>query len=457
MGFAFRFWHPVVVATTGVLVFLAVAATQHYALNNVVALTDARKGMRQLVVSAAGVEVDLLDLAHVHDMSLLADEVPRRGRDYAIAERRFLHSVNELEHQLAAVPGLAPRALELVRALRAGRQRTTANLAPPSVQLLADAQLTQVRDQVHATRQWVTEARAGLAGLTGQLYQLIDDRDRGVRQWQQRADWAGGVLAMVGVLLLLLGYGLLWGEHRQRRRAEATLEAYRDHLEQAVRQRTAELEASHAQLRVMTRHIRDSVETERKRLAREVHDQLGQVLTTLKMHVHSRFPADPSLADCLSLLDQAIHISRRIAADLRPPLLDDLGLGAALKQLAQQTGVVTQVRVDDDQALASDQAVQLFRIAQEAITNVLRHACAERLRIEGGAAGEHYLLMIEDDGVGFDPTTVRREALGLLGMHERAYLAGGECRWLRPRYGGTRVEIRLPLTDKEAVDACAAG
>lgn len=70
--------------------------------------------------------------------------------------------------------------------------------------------------------------------------------------------------------------------------------------------------------------------------------------------------------------------------------------------------------------------------------------------IEGGAAGEHYLLAVEDDGIGFDPGAVRRGALGLVGMRERAHLAGGECRWAAPRRGGTQVEIRLPLAAAQA-------
>jgi signal transduction histidine kinase len=108
------------------------------------------------------------------------------------------------------------------------------------------------------------------------------------------------------------------------------------------------------------------------------------------------------------------------------------------------------VRVENDDALTPRQAEQLFRIAQEAVTNVLRHANAAHLWIEGGAAGEHYLLAIEDDGAGFDPSAVRPGALGLVGMRERAHLAGGDCRWAAPRRGGTRVEIRLPLAAAQA-------
>jgi signal transduction histidine kinase len=159
---------------------------------------------------------------------------------------------------------------------------------------------------------------------------------------------------------------------------------------------------------------------------------------------------NPDLRPYDQLLDEAIATARRIAADLRPPLLDDLGLAAALGQLAQHDGLTATVRVEDDHVLTPRLAEQLFRITQEAVTNVLRHAKAAHIHIEGGATDQAYLLAVEDDGVGFDPQAVRRGALGLVGMRERARLAGGECRWVTPRFGGTRVEIRLPLTEARA-------
>lgn len=453
MSLVYRPWQVRLLGAVGLLLFVIVAVLQQYALRSVITLTDARRGLREMVVGALDAQVALLDMVRVHESFLLTDEVPRRVADYQAAEQRFARRLGVLQARLAAVPDIAPQTLFLAHFLRSGQQR----IAGSQAQAAAGSNWPQTRDELRATRQYATEARAHFDGLTGELYRRIDDYDRRVRAWQRHADRAGLALTTSGLIMLFSAYWLLSVEQARRRLAEAALMASHGHLEQAVRQRTAELEASHAQLRVMTRRIRDSVEAERKRLARDVHDQLGQVLTALKMHIHSRRVSDPSLAEGLSLLDEAIHVSRRIAADLRPPLLDDLGLGAALKQLAQQAGVIAQVRVENDEALASNQAVELFRIAQEAVTNVLRHAGAERLRIEGGAADEHYRLVIEDDGVGFDPATVRREALGLLGMRERAYLAGGECRWLRPRYGGTRVEIRLPLVNAEAADALAAG
>lgn len=110
-----------------------------------------------------------------------------------------------------------------------------------------------------------------------------------------------------------------------------------------------------------------------------------------------------------------------MAADLRPPLLDDLGPAAALGQLAQHDGLAATVRVEDDHVRTPRLAEQLLRITQEAVTNVLRHAHAAHIHIEGGATDRHYLLAVEDDGVGFDPRAVSRGALGLVGMRERAH------------------------------------
>ncbi|MCU0842097.1 MAG: PAS domain S-box protein [Thiobacillaceae bacterium] len=217
------------------------------------------------------------------------------------------------------------------------------------------------------------------------------------------------------------------------------------------------LEDSQTQLRRYARELDRSVEQERRRLAREVHDQLGQLLTVMKLRLAGRPAGEPLRVELDPLLDRSVEVARRISADLRPPMLDDLGLGAALGQLAEgllaPVGMVVRVALADDHRLPPEQATQLYRIAQEALTNVLRHAAARRLEITGHVAGDAYVLAIVDDGRGFAPGAGRAGALGLLGMRERAELAGGVCRVESRPGGGTRVEASLPLAPRQTEDA----
>lgn len=148
-----------------------------------------------------------------------------------------------------------------------------------------------------------------------------------------------------------------------------------------------------------------------------------------------------------AVLGEGIATVRRISAALRPPLLDDLGLEAALglagRQFAERTGLACEVELADAGRLNADQANQLYRIAQEALTNVARHAQAARVRIEGAVVGGEYRLAVEDDGVGMKPQA--RSSLGLPSMRERAALAGGELHIGPCAAGGVRVEARVPF------------
>lgn len=446
MSRVYRPWHVWLLGAGGLALFLTGTVLQHQALRSVVELTDARKQLRQTGVATMRVQVQLTRLVGAHEGFLLGDDVPGRMADFRAAEPRLAGALDVLQDGLRATRQFSARAPPLLQFLRSGQQRMADR------QGLAEAG-TPAPAELHATRQFAAAADRQIDALLGDLWRAIDDYDRRVRIWQRRADQGSLALTACALLLLLAAYGMLAVEQTRRRRAEVALLQNQDRLEQAVRERTAELEASHAQLHALTQMITSRIEAERTRLAREVHDQLGQILTAAKLHAHHRVRSDPSLAQCVELLDEAIRISRRIAADLRPPLLDDLGLAAALKHLVGQTDLSVQLRVEDDQRLAPCQAEALFRIAQEAVANVQRHAGAEHLHIHGGAADGQYLLALEDDGQGFDPAAVRAGALGLVGMRERAHIAGGECRWQRPRHGGTRVEVRVPLNPPGDSDA----
>lgn len=198
-------------------------------------------------------------------------------------------------------------------------------------------------------------------------------------------------------------------------------------------------------------------EQEKSRIARELHDELAQQLTALKMDANwlretlaGNPAAQERLAGMLAMLDACVASTRRIAADLRPLVLDDLGLVPAIEWLVQnfthRTGVRCELRIDEDLDLQEPFATGVFRIVQESLANVAKHAEAKHVRVEVDAHGDDLLLRIEDDGVGFRPSDPRKpQSLGLVGLRERAQLMRGELRVDSSPGAGTRVEARIPV------------
>jgi PAS domain S-box-containing protein len=199
-------------------------------------------------------------------------------------------------------------------------------------------------------------------------------------------------------------------------------------------------------------------EEEKSRIARELHDELAQSLTALKMdsiwlrdHVpEGDAAARDKLAQMLAMLDTAVASVRRIAADLRPLVLDDLGLVAAIEWAAQnfsqRTGVPCDLQVDETLDLQEPHATGVFRIVQESLANVAKHARATRVQVELRPVGGQLLVRVQDDGIGFRPNAPRKpQSLGLVGLRERAQLLHGELKVDSTLGAGTRVEARIPL------------
>jgi len=224
-----------------------------------------------------------------------------------------------------------------------------------------------------------------------------------------------------------------------------------------LKQRQGALIEAHDELSALVDHANDRIEEERKYLAGEVHDQLGQMLALLRLEFDqfARQAAEqdamrPALDRLRGRVDDALQASRRIALRMRPAVLD-FGLAAALRWLVEdfdaRTGCVFTLVLGDgaDTALPEATATALFRIAQEAMSNAVRHAGATRVEVRLERTGRALALVVDDDGHGFDPSAVRRRArLGLVGMRERAQRIG--ARWaLRSTPGqGTRIEVLLP-------------
>jgi signal transduction histidine kinase len=222
-------------------------------------------------------------------------------------------------------------------------------------------------------------------------------------------------------------------------------------LESRVQRRTQQLEVASSQIRSFGAESQRRIESERKRLSREVHDQIGQVFTGIKMILNTLTPgslAEDQQKALASALDMGINTTRRIAAELRPPLLDDLGLRAALdlylRTQVVPAGMSFDLDIPSDHGLNGEQSTQLFRIAQEASTNSIRHGHASHISILLQIKPDVWEMQVDDDGIGVDTTQIRAGALGLVGIQERAQMLGGDATVKRRPEGGTRVEVHIP-------------
>jgi len=235
---------------------------------------------------------------------------------------------------------------------------------------------------------------------------------------------------------------------------------FRDISEQARYEEQSRL--SRDQLRQLAAHVESAREEERARISREVHDEFGQMLSVLKLDLETlasqhcprraeaRGEFDRRVAAMVSSIELSMNTVRRIAAELRPAVFEDLGLAAALKWQLQEfesrTGIRCRCRgLRQDAGLAAEPALAIFRIFQEILTNVVRHANATILEVAVATDRHWFTLRVSDNGRGFDSKRLSPSgSLGLLGMRERAGLHGGTVRWSGRRSGGTTVTVRLP-------------
>ena len=223
--------------------------------------------------------------------------------------------------------------------------------------------------------------------------------------------------------------------------------------------KSAALARSEEQLRLLAGYLLGVREEERAHIAREIHDELGQVLTALKMDVswiaknldeEQREVMEKTASMC-RLIDTTVRTVRRIAAGLRPEVLDEMGLAAAIgwqaKEFQKRSGVRVKMELPPDlPKFRLDVSTAVFRIFQEILTNVARHSRATRLEIQLSPVGEQLILEVRDNGVGMASTEVSgRKSLGLLGMQERALLFGGTVRFKSEKDKGTTVTVTIPM------------
>ena len=224
-------------------------------------------------------------------------------------------------------------------------------------------------------------------------------------------------------------------------------------LERLVEERTRELSA-------LSTHLQDLTEKEKAALARNLHDELGGLLTAAKMDLswlQSRIAGDPDIERRLhqlgAVLDEAMDVKRRVVEELRPSLLDHFGLPTALRAYVEsvcaKSGLEAHIAITAEQEFPKNIAIALFRVVQEGMTNIVRHAHARTVRLELATEGKLWRLLLIDDGAGIDLTHPSfRWSHGLTGMRQRVRALGGRLSLESERGQGTKLLVELPARDQ---------
>jgi len=296
-------------------------------------------------------------------------------------------------------------------------------------------------------RQILPRRRAALAisGATSKLTEANLDQQR--REIDRAQAAMAGFIGRMLAFTVLLGLGIAAVTVVRMTKLEKHSEVQRRRTEEAERE-----------LRLLSRQLVQAQEAERKSLSRELHDEVGQMLTGLRMELRSlqelrTAPAEQfqnHLDDAKRLTEQSLRALRDLAMGLRPSMLDDLGLGPAIqwqaRQFAKHTGIPVNVEIAGMPGeIPESHRTCVYRVVQEALTNCARHARAKRIAVAVAGGPEGIRVSVEDDGAGFEPARMRSRGLGLIGMQERVMELGGELT-VRPKAPtGTVLEARVPL------------
>jgi signal transduction histidine kinase len=232
-----------------------------------------------------------------------------------------------------------------------------------------------------------------------------------------------------------------------------------DEMAWTLSRRETEHQRAEETLQMLSRRLLEAQESERRAIARELHDELGQALQALKINLQTvqRFPKESAqrVEESIAIVDNALQQVRTLSVDLRPSLLDDLGLVIALEwyvdRQAQRVGFVGHcVANPPDLRVDPTAEIVCFRVVQEALTNIARHAQAKQVWVDLQRREQALFLLIRDDGIGFDVPAARERvshgvSFGLLGMQERVELAGGQFEIRSTAGHGTEIHVRFPL------------
>ena len=380
----------------------------------------------------------------------------KKGLDALSRDRKALLSIfqedpldrPEQPYNLELLDVLIEKKLELLNAMSALRK----DVPYPSSQM--ESYMVESKDLMDAIRVLIEDMQ--------ELEKTrLAERDRHADEHGKHAT----LFIIVGALneILILGW-VAWQIRReitQRQRAQEALWQTHDELELRVQERTQALVDSNERLRELSHRLMNVQETERRQIAHDLHDEIGQSLTAMKLDLREadsllkHGPTASLLTDSLNILDGVIRQVRNLALDLRPSLLDELGLVPALKwyikRQGERAGWETEYSAHvSHNHLPPEVEITCFRIVQEALTNIVRHAEATHVRVTLEQKGDRLTLDIEDNGKGFNIEQAKARArsgisIGLLGMEERARWVGGELTITSSPKTGTRFTARLPL------------
>ena len=372
------------------------------------------------------------------------DETFHRLRELMVS-----HGTMEQRDTLGRITGLVGKRISEIEASLALYQKGDSAVS----QALMDTGIgRRTMDEIRA------EANALIATHRGQF-------EEAAKRWSGDIGFARAgmeTLTAATVALLLIIWFLARRDAQQQEDRRRSVQQDKQRLEALVEERTAALSELSNYLQVVR-------EEEKSKLARDIHDELGGILVSAKMDVawveqHLK-DGDPKavakLARAQQALDDGVQIKRRIIEQLRPTLLDNLGLSAAIEwqvhEVCDSAGLQCTIELPpDDAAIDPQVSIALYRILQEALTNILKYARATRVNVDLGVAADVVTLLIEDDGIGI-PDDVQDDRLshGIAGMRQRVKALRGEFSIRRRAEGGTLIEVNIPLDVARAPEAPA--
>jgi signal transduction histidine kinase len=289
------------------------------------------------------------------------------------------------------------------------------------------------------------------------VMRLADARELAAASAQWKTDfrvsrWLSAVGVMLNIALVLLATRFVYGEMRRRARQAASLREQKQELERQVGERTQELTA-------LSTHLQGVSEQEKSALSRELHDELGGLLVAARMDLswlQQRLPtSDPNIEQRFKRihdsLSAGVDLKRRVVEELRPTLLDNMGLYTALrwqfKETCRRAGMAcTEMIPESETKFNPDAAIGVFRIAQEALTNILKHAEAKSAQLAVGVDGANFVLRVTDDGRGIPRNRLQTSTShGLVSMRHRIAALGGSCEVQSSPGAGTVVVASIPM------------
>ena len=399
-----------------------------------------------------------------------------RGTDHLDRHKGRITSVEDDLEQLRLLTGdrenQSPYRDNVEESVRATRRVLDRLVALPPAPRPTTTHLANVETSMSQTREAMDAFHATVRLMRHEEERQLNDRFEALDHTRQHMV----ALSVAGIVLtaVLLGW-LLWMirvETETRRMAQHTLERSYAELETRVHERTGELVAANARISCVSKQMIQVLEDERRAIARDLHDEIGQALTAVKMNAQEIAESvkgthiEPMVHDTLDILGQLLPRVRGLALELRPSLLDELGLREAskwyLNKFAKRSGLTITFEADDSWKRLSDEIeIACFRVLQEALTNVVKHARASTVSVQLHQTDDHLELRVCDNGVGFtfgDGRTLapKGAGLGLLGMEERLHIFGGVLNVDSGKGTGTEVTAKVPLRNKE-VETVALG